>query len=351
MAPFTKVFVTGITGYIGGTTLDLLLKKESTNTKYEFRALVRSPERAEQDIRPLGIEPVIGSLDDVDIIQREAKNADVVLHFADANHVPAIKAILRGLSERSVGDQRRKRPILIHSSGAGIILDPANGQYKSEEVYLDDDEPMFKAIPQDRRHQDVNLEIRSQDLVGKVDTYIVAPPTIWGRGTGPVNKNSIQIPHHIQLSLRSKQALQVGKGLNVWSRIHVIDLGHLFIKLLEHSLEEPQESGVIGTLPKNTEGYYFAEDGEVSYGDVAQEIAATFKELGFNSSGEVKSVDAENAADVEKYLEPYSAFLLGSNSRVQAVKARKLFGWKPEHKDFKRHIHEEIHRQFNLPQN
>ncbi|KAF9575540.1 hypothetical protein BGW38_008211, partial [Lunasporangiospora selenospora] len=318
MAPVTKVFVTGITGYIGGTALDLLLKKESTNTKYAFRALVRSPERAEQDIRPLGIEPVIGSLDDVDIIQREATNADVVLHFADADHFPAIKAILQGLSERSVGDQRRKRPILIHTSGTGVLLDRAKGQFKSEEIYRDDDEAKLKAIPHDQPHRNVDIEILSQDLVGKVDTYIVAPPTIWGRGTGPVNKNSIQIPHQIQLSLKSKQALQAGKGLNVWSRIHVIDLGRFYVELLERSLEEPQEHGVVGTLPKNVEGYYFAEDGEFTFGEVAQEIAAVFKELGINSSGEVKSVDADNAAEVEKYFEGISGFLLGGNSRAPA---------------------------------
>ncbi|KAF9429489.1 hypothetical protein BGZ76_001226 [Entomortierella beljakovae] len=46
-----------------------------------------------KDIRPLGVEPVTGSLDDLDILERESRNAGVVLSFAYANHFPSVKAI------------------------------------------------------------------------------------------------------------------------------------------------------------------------------------------------------------------------------------------------------------------
>ena len=54
-----------------------LLKRPDISS-YKIRALVRNKEKAEK-LKELGVEPVLGELDDVDIIEKEASEADVVI--------------------------------------------------------------------------------------------------------------------------------------------------------------------------------------------------------------------------------------------------------------------------------
>lgn len=345
-----RVFVLGATGYIGSTFLDLLLRKESTARLYTFRALVRSQEKADKDIRPQGIEPIIGSLNDVALIENEAANADIVINFADADHLTSVQAILRGLSQRPRREEGRRRPILIHTSGTGVLLDGANGQFASDTIYYDNDVAQLNTLEISQLHRVVDVEIINPALVGVVDTYIVAPPTIWGFGTGRGNTNSIQIPHQIANSLKHGQAMQIGKGLNIWSKVHVIDLAHFYISLLERATQEPQDpDGVYPLgypLPKNEDAYYFVQEGDdFAYGDVAKEIAKVFKRLRINDSGAVKGTAPEEEA---AYWPEASNVLLGGNSRSRAVKAREILGWEPKYTDFVGYIDQEIHRQKDL---
>ncbi|KAF9283244.1 hypothetical protein BGZ88_010579 [Linnemannia elongata] len=345
-----RVFVLGATGYIGSTFLDLLLKKEDTARSYTFRALVRSQDKADQLIRPQGIEPVLGSLDDVAIIEDEAANADIVINLADADHLTSVQAIIRGLSQRPRWEEGRRRPILIHTSGTGVLLDGANGQFASETIYYDNDVAQLNTLEISQLHRVVDVEIINPALVGVIDTYIVAPPTIWGFGTGRGNNNSIQIPAQIANSLKHGQAMQIGKGLNIWSKVHVIDLAHFYISLLERAIQEPQdadEAYPLGyPLPKNEDAYYFVQEGDdFAYGDVAKEIAKVFQRIGINDSGAVNGTAPEEEA---AYWPEGSNVLLGGNSRSRAVKAREILGWEPKYTDFVGYIDEEIHRQKDL---
>lgn len=72
-----KIFLTGATGYIGGDTLFLVCRQ---HPGAELALLVRSQEKAKkvQEQYP-NARIVIGSLDDSDILRREAAWADVVI--------------------------------------------------------------------------------------------------------------------------------------------------------------------------------------------------------------------------------------------------------------------------------
>ncbi|KAF9427806.1 hypothetical protein BGZ94_004097 [Podila epigama] len=353
MAP-TKVFVTGITGFVGGTFTNFWLKKGNTHRDFTIRALVRNSAKAEKDIRPLGIEPVIGSLDDSHILTQEAADADVVLHFADADHLPAIKAILKGLTAPRKEGAARKRPILIHTSGTGVLSDNSYGNYTSETVYYDNDVAHLATLGIGQPHRTIDLEILSPSLQGKVDAYIVAPPMIFGTGTGPGNVNSIQIPLQIKYSLRNGQALQVGQGLNVWSKVHVFDLARFYILLLERALKESHDAdevhfdehgNAIPELPKNLDAYWFVEDGEFSWGQIAQRIAKEFVRLGINDSGAIQTTGPEDETTI---WAPFgqAGILIGANSRSRAVKAREILGWEPEDHDLDEYVKQEVVRLY-----
>lgn len=69
---------TCLTGYIGGAVLGRLLANKAAESKYQFTVLTRSEEKA-RILRGLGVVPVVGSLDDLDMLQRIASKSDVVI--------------------------------------------------------------------------------------------------------------------------------------------------------------------------------------------------------------------------------------------------------------------------------
>lgn len=87
----SKIFLLGATGYIGGSLLTTLLKSPE---KYAVSALVRSKEQAEK-LSLLGVTPVLGSLDDADVLYEAAKNADAVVNVADADHLPSTQSLIQ----------------------------------------------------------------------------------------------------------------------------------------------------------------------------------------------------------------------------------------------------------------
>src|SRR5262245_51434257 len=103
---FVNVFLTGATGYIGGSVAVRLLE-----VGHRVRGLVRTSEKAEL-LAKSGIEPVVGTLDDVELLAREARKADGVVNTANADHLPSARALIAALEGTG-------KPLL-HTSGSKI---------------------------------------------------------------------------------------------------------------------------------------------------------------------------------------------------------------------------------------
>jgi uncharacterized protein YbjT (DUF2867 family) len=75
-----KIFITGITGYIGG---DLFHHLTQHHADYEFSALIRTKEKAKYltDLYP-NVRVVLGELDDAEKIERESAWADIVIRMS-----------------------------------------------------------------------------------------------------------------------------------------------------------------------------------------------------------------------------------------------------------------------------
>src|SRR3989338_10359686 len=91
----TSIFLTGATGYIGGSVLTSLLQ----NKKYKVTALVRAQEKATL-LQELGVTPLVGSLDDLELITNASAQADVVINTADCDHLASAQAIVAGLERK-----------------------------------------------------------------------------------------------------------------------------------------------------------------------------------------------------------------------------------------------------------
>lgn len=285
------LFLTGASGYIGGSVARALLADG-----HRVRGLTRSTADA-QRLAAQGIEPVPGTLDDADLLMREARRSDGVLHTASADHPQSAHALVAGL-------EGSDKP-LIHTSGASVVGDDARGQASSGPVF-DEDTPLA-VDPRKQARRDIDLHVLAAATRG-VRSAVICPSLVYGIGRGG-KRDSVQIPFMVANALAQGQVETVGPGLNVWSNVHLDDLVALYLLVLDRA---PAGS------------FYFAENGEASFRDLGAAIATRL--------GLPGAVALEPAVAAERWGVPRAYFSLGSNSRVQAVRARRELGWAPRHR-------------------
>jgi nucleoside-diphosphate-sugar epimerase len=296
-----SIFITGATGYIGGTVARRLI-----DAGHEVRGLVRDEARATK-VAALGMVPVIGSLDDLDLLVREARNSTGVIHTADSDHGAAVDALIEGLAGSGHA--------FLHTSGSSVIGDDARGVTLAGTIF-DEDTP-FVVAPMKQPRRDIELRVQAAASRG-VRSVVICPSNIYGTGTG-LNPRSVQIPFLVDQARDSGVVHIVGTGVNRWSNVHIEDVADLFVRAFERA---PAGS------------YYFVENGEASFFDIGASIALR---LGF---GQVVPWSAEEAA--KRWGEMHAYFTFGSNSRIQSTKAREELGWAPKHSSALRWIEREM---------
>ena len=87
-----RIFVTGATGYIGGSIAARLVEKG-----YQVTGLARK-EADLPRLKALGITPVQGTIDAVEVIAAQAKDADAVINAADADNPYVVATLLQTLA-------------------------------------------------------------------------------------------------------------------------------------------------------------------------------------------------------------------------------------------------------------
>lgn len=285
-----KIFITGATGYIGGSVAACMI-----DAGHSVRGLVRDARKVKA-VADKGIEPVLADLNDIKMLESEARKADGVISAANADHLDSVKALLSGL-------EGSDKPFL-HTSGSSVVGDDARGSFIGEAIY--DETTPFVVQPSKKQRHALNQMLIAAAVRG-VRTMVICPSLIYGRGLG-INPHSIQIPFLVQQALKNSVVRVVGQGLNRWSTVHIDDLVDLYRLALEFG-------------PNGA--FYFAENGEASFAEIGSAIAARLK------LGPIEFMPAETAAAQWGDDKAYLTF--GSNSRVRAVKARQELGWQPRH--------------------
>ncbi len=284
-----KVFVTGATGYIGGSVAQRLIA-----SGHQVVGLVRSAESIPL-LKDRGIESVLGSLDDPEIITNAAQEADAVIHAASADHPGAVVTLIAALE--------RSGKTLICTTGSGIVADSADGEYAGSVVYTED--TYFEPVPFRRPRVAMNRLVREAAIDKGIRSVVICPSMIYGRGRG-LQPNSDQLPKIIALSKQVGAGIYFGKGLNRYSNVHIDDLVDLYLLALEKA---PGGS------------FFFAENGDASFKEIAEMIS---RSLGLG--GKTVSVSVE---DVVRQYGDAGRYGVASNSLVRAVNARRL-GWSPK---------------------
>jgi putative NADH-flavin reductase len=135
MTTYNSVLFLGATGYIGGTVLQTILA--SATPPSTITAIVRNEKKAEalnSLSTPSGttLKAVIGDLSKADQLIELAKEHDIVINCANADSEEGIKALIEGMKQRR--DKTGHRPLLIQTSGTGVLVDDAQGRYPSDRV-------------------------------------------------------------------------------------------------------------------------------------------------------------------------------------------------------------------------
>ncbi|KAI0767999.1 NAD-P-binding protein [Trametes elegans] len=331
------IFITGATGFIGGTILQRLLQHPRAGD-FEITAFVRSAGKAKVLETQFGVKTALGSLEDRVKLASLTEAAHVVIHTAESSEsVEAITAILDGLKRRheTTGDV----PLLLHTSGTVEFMDDARGAYVSDKIYSDLALADIEALPPTAYHRAVDTRVVAADAAGYTHAHLILPAAVYGLATGPLFAAGVANAHPAIVALLVRAALSLGRvgvlgtGVTRWNDVHVEDAADIYIRLLDAHL-----AGKTDGVAHGREGYFIAENGDHAIRDVLRAVADALFALGRIDSPELEPYTEESVA--AHLGGEFIQHLLFTNSRSKGERARRELGWEPKYtsEDFLRSI-------------
>ncbi|MFF1379278.1 NAD-dependent epimerase/dehydratase family protein [Streptomyces sp. NPDC058308] len=175
-----RVFVTGATGYIGGSVADLLLR-----SGHQVEGLVRTEDKT-RELKRRGITPVLGTLDDSALLTARARAADAVVNAADSDHRGAVEALVEGLADTGRA--------LVHTSGSSIVSTDSRGAVADEVFTEEIAAPGASWRPIEEKADRVALDRFVLDAADRgVRSVVLCNSLVYGHGRGTA-RDSVQIP-------------------------------------------------------------------------------------------------------------------------------------------------------------
>ena len=299
-----KIFITGASGFIGGSIAAHLAR-----AGHQVRGLIRNPEHS-AELRRLGIEPMLGTLDDRALLVAEAQAADAVINAASSDHEGAVRALIDALAGSG--------KVLLHTSGSSVVGDASGGEAGEARIYHED------ALPAPTADKAARVAIDQLVLDAaqrEIRSAVLCNTLIYGHGA-VAGSASVQLPRLVRQAQKSGVVRHVGSGGNIWSNVHIDDVAELYRLALDKT-----PAGM----------FYFVESGEASFSDMSAAIARAMK-LGAPQNWPLEDAKQEWGYEMASYG-------LGSNSRVRGERARKLLGRQPRRTS----VIEWIERDMMLP--
>lgn len=301
-----RVLIIGAGGFVGSAVSQLLSARG-----YQVSGLARSKEAA-QRLKAAGYGAEEGDLQDLEKLAELADGYDVTI-FTPTIRFNEEAAVVTSVLDRYAASGR----VFVFTSGTGVLSIPTpTGEWR-EETFAED-EPFTPVDWMAIRVETENL-VRGYSEQG-VRAMVIRPPLIWGHG------GSYQIPGIFESVKKTGSACYIGRGLHLYSNVHVDDLADLYLKAIER--------GVAGAL-------YHAVAGEADFRQIAEAVAQVM-------GCEASSVDMEEASRI--WGPVLARLLFGVSSRSRAVRSRSELGWSPRHLDVIDDIRNGSYREKYSPQ-
>jgi nucleoside-diphosphate-sugar epimerase len=286
-----RAFIIGATGFVGAA-----VARRFKVRGWAAHGLARSVENRAA-LAAAGVTPVDGDLRDLERLKRIAAGFDVTVYCAMIpleDELPIMAALVEALS----GSGRR----LVFTSGTGVLsIDSPDGLW-DENVFAEDDP--FPFPDRDVREMRMRTEVLVRRAADEgVNAVVIRPPLIYGNGGGKL------IPMMFETAKRTGYACYLGRGLNVFSNVHVDDVAEVYALAIEQS---------------RPGGLYHAVAGEANYRSIAEAVATV-------AGCGARSVGYEEACALWGRPMVHMAFAV--NSRSRAPRARSELGWRPSNLD------------------
>jgi nucleoside-diphosphate-sugar epimerase len=297
-----RVFMTGITGYIGSAVAEAF-----RHAGHSVSGLVRSNEKI-PELRRRELIPVLGNLNRHDSYLQAIQDAEVIVHCAAdysseaaANEAEFIHSVLN-LSKSATRT-------IIYTSGVWSIGNTGD-------AVADESSPNhpIKLVKWRPAHVELLLNATSPHL----RTVIISPGCIYGE--------SGSLTALWFASAQEGMVEIVGEGHNRWAMVHLRDLAQAYVMAAEQELT--------GTLLN------IVDDSHYTVREMATAVAKAA-----NASEKLRFLSPAEAE--KKYGEPVEGLLI--DQQVSNERAARLLGWRPRHHDFIQDIelyyHAWLHRQ------
>lgn len=290
-----------------------------THPNLALSVLVRTPEQAAKlnTVHPT-VTTIIGDFDSHDLLVSTAFDSDLVLHIS-GDYENGIVSLLEGIGKRPAGHR-----FFIHITGTANLIDPklelgvlAPHRYSDVADYQ-----TIMAFGPERWHTALEHKIIETSVENGVKTVILAPPMIFGRGSGTGSTSSYSFEYARAMMKRGRGFL-IGSGSNIWSACSIDDVSSGIIFTLDEILKELEGDGK-GRIEYGWDGYYFIEAGQSSLRHVVEIVLDELKKLGAIDNTEIDELTLEEA----KKLHDKADLLFGTNSRSKAERLPAL-GWAP----------------------
>ncbi|KAI0271295.1 hypothetical protein BC834DRAFT_858704 [Gloeopeniophorella convolvens] len=322
-----NVFFIGATGYIGGAVLHALLQ---AHPSLVVTALVRRADTIAR-VRALGehVSAVQGTFDDLALIERLSRAADIVINTADCDTVPLTNAILAGLRKR-VEEDGKPPGALLHTGGGAVFLD-GRREGKADpngRVWNDANPDDIRSITADRLHGPVDVAILQAGEARYIDTHIISPGGVIGEARGaPVLAGSIFIKLLIQFLTQKQRVAYLGEGTNRFYMVELNDLVDLYLLVFARVLSGADKD------KSAYERYYIGAVNPLPLKTIMTAVGEKLARRTVIPDATPVSISVEGADALSQ--------VFAADQRLEYDRAKSL-GWNPKPVDMKEYMNETI---------
>ncbi len=278
-----RALVIGASGYVGRRVV-----RAFTAAGHEVSGLARNDDAAAK-VREAGGRVIPGDLDDLGALRPHVEAADCVILTMMVDFETERRAV-----EMLIDTLAGTSKALVMTSGTAVLAKRTEGHWFDGNY--GEDEP-WDGDEINRTRMKIEAIVRDGAKRG-IRSTVIRPPLIWGHGHAP--------PFHaLHSSARTGAICYVGRGLNVFSTIHVDDLADIFLLAAT--------KGTPGAL-------YHAVSGEVNFRSLAETIAR-LRGIGTRSI---------SGAEIDEIYGPFlGPVVFASCNRTRCPRTHQDLGWKP----------------------
>lgn len=278
-----RVFITGANGWIGS-----MIVRDLLDAGHAVAGLVRSKEKAAA-LAAAGATPVLGTLEDLDVLRRAAGQADGIIHTAFGLDLSKIAELAEEdrVAIETFGSvfAGSSRPLVVTSGflqpDGGTALETARP-------------PVLPAFP--RASEQTAFALASRGVHASV---VRNPRSVHGKG-----ETHGFVPWLADVARERGVSAYVGDGQNRWPSVHRIDAARVYRLALER--------GARG------DAYHAVAEEGVPYREIAEAIG---RQLGLPTV-------ALPADQAEAHFGPLATWV-GNDGPASSAWTRQVLGWTP----------------------